>query len=748
MKSKNKKQTRKIWLVMLACASMMMTMTPSFGCAFSTDPYFSYTNHPDFPLKEYAAGKLGIVQSGYARSYLIVAYRYLSGQPLTVAEQQAMVSLWDNRLLQAYNDTSSDTAAWLKIRATIPGVTKLERIDTERSVSSDESWQLYCNCQLPAFNKAAETLNALVGKFGAGSPEVKEWLSAQDQVFNNCGDPSYADKKTPVTIPQALPASANDTLKKHRAYQIAAANFYAQKYQAATIDFEQISGDSASPWKDIAGYLAVRSMLRQATLPKQVDKVLLQEAQKRIKQLLSNPDMAKIHADITALNDYVMARLSPEQHLLDLTKQSLSAKDAGEVTKTLDLLLGGDDSEVSALKYASLPAAAKKQDMIDWIVTYQSDDDAANKHAIERWKQTHSLPWLVAAAAAVDAKSPDASAVMSAAEKEQSPFAKWSLFESVNSINIDRGKSDVARAALDKVLSAPPADLPISSLNQLKTQRLPLSRNLEEFLRFGVQTPAAVSSSGGTDGVPDDVEDREKGKIEKTAPLFTPEAGYVLDTKLPLRVLKLAAQNKDLPTNLKSNVAWTSFVRAVLIEDEAMARSLAPIMRPFNKDRQKLIDGYLAASTADDRKFAAAFMILQFSSGQPNASSGVMQDDGYGDSSGWWWGDKPLAGEPMEGVEKIDPGFLTAADKGQAKAELAKLAKVANAPNWLTRIVLARAKSNPTDPRLPQALHFAVKCTRYGSTDGQTTTLSKQAFTVLHTKFKSSTWTKQTPYWY
>lgn len=746
------KRSKLTLITSLLCAFTLHSLLPAIGCSFGNEPYFTFSTHPDFPLKDYAAGKLGVVQPGYARSYLLVAHRYFSGQPLSATEQQAVVALWDKRLTEVYQPSETDTAVWLKARGTVPGATKIESIQTDKSVSDDEPWQMFCNCQSSAFQKAAETLNGLVGKFGAGSPEVKEWLNAQDKVFTNCGNASYGEKPKQAAIPAPLPANADPLLQKHRAYQIAAANFYAQKFAPAIKEFQAIATDSQSPWKDIAGYLEVRSMIRQASLVKQTDKNGLQQAQKLLRSLIDKPEYAKLREDLNLLNDYISARLSPEQHLQELAKLPLSTRVAGEITKTIDLIApSSEDSstgEAIAVKYSAVPAALKKTDVLDWIMTFQSTDASAATHAVERWKQTHSVPWLVAAARLVDSNSPDAAAIAEEASKHQSSPAKWTLFEDMNRINIEKGKTEAARTALDKVLSAPPADLPLSSLNELKTQRLPLSKSLEEFLRFGAQTPAGVIVTGGTEEVPDNVADLEKGKLEKTPVIFTPETGYVLDNKLPLRSLRQVAQNKDLPTNLKNNVAWTSFVRAILIDDDAMARSLAQVMKPYNKAREKLIDAYLTAATPEDRKFAAVFMILQFSSGQPNPSWGVLMDDSYGDSSGWWWSAKPIATDFAEEVEKIEPAFLSAADKAQAKAEIAKLAKAATAPNYLTRAVLSRAKTNPADPRIAQALHLAVKSTRYGTTDDATTALSKQAFTLLHSKFKTSTWAKQTPYWY
>ncbi|MBY0550081.1 MAG: hypothetical protein K2W95_22590 [Candidatus Obscuribacterales bacterium] len=733
-------------LVLSTLVSVVTTTIPAYGCAFSVDPCFTYTNHPDFPLKKFAAGDLSILQPGYARSYLIVAYRYLAGKPLTKPEQDAMVSLWDNRLGQSDYSCNTDTSGWLKLRATIPGTTKIDNLYTERAINPDEAWQTYCNCQPSAFKTAGETLNALVGKYGATSPEVKEWLSAQDDVFSNCGEAPYSDKKVALKIPAPLPATADVTLQKQRAYQIAAANFYAQNFETAVKQFDSIAADSASPWKNIAPYLAVRALIRQASLTKAGGDTQLKEAHGRIAKLLADNAYQSIHDDLKPLDDYIQARIAPVEHLASLTQVAFTEQSAAELTKTLDRILGEGLSEsLSDTKYDTLPHDVKQPEMIDWIMTYQTDGDTSTAHAVEQWKKTGSLPWLVAAATAINGKHADAAAIITAASKENSSTAKWTLFSEVNRLNIERGKLDEARTAIDRVLAAPAPDLLISAQNELKTMRLPLSRNLEEFLRFGIQNPAAILDSGLIDGVPDDVTEREAGKIERTNPLLTPEAGQVLISGMPLRVLKQVADTKTLPKDIRNNVAWTSWVRAVLIGDDSMARSLATTMLPFNKSRAPLVNAYLAAKTPADRSFAATYIMLKYSSARPEVTTGIQQDDNYGDSSGWWWSSGITTNSD---VEKIDPLFLTASDKSQAKSEIAKLSKVETAPTYLTKSVINRLKTNPGDPRLAEALHLAVKCTRYGATDDTTKGLSKQAFQLLHSRFKNSSWAKDTPYWY
>src|SRR5512132_4676343 len=75
------------------------------GAAHACGPFipravFTFGPHPDMPLGPFAAGKLGVVLPSYARSYLVVAYRYLIGVPLDPAEQQAALALWSTLLNQ------------------------------------------------------------------------------------------------------------------------------------------------------------------------------------------------------------------------------------------------------------------------------------------------------------------------------------------------------------------------------------------------------------------------------------------------------------------------------------------------------------------------------------------------------------------------------------------------------------------------------------------------------------------------
>jgi hypothetical protein len=753
-------QKKKWQLALLCLLTILAQCPPVLACSFDSQPYYTYTSHPDLPLDAYAAGRLGILQPGYARSYLLVAYRYLSGANLSAKEQESIIKLWNERLAAYDTQDSADTSGWLKARAAVPGVVKIDRIDTERPINKDEPWQTYCNCQTSAFDTAAKTLKTLIDKNGAGSASVKDWLNAQDAVFDNCGYPRYSDTPKPGVIPSPLPITADPVLQKHRLYQIAAANFYAQNFEEARKDFDAIAGDTDSPWRQIAAYLAVRTMIRQASLSKTLDKELLAEARQRLRTLATNPSFADMASDIAALDSYVAARLTPEEHLRQLVTSELSGANLGEITKTIDNIVSTPPEDSGESTYGKLPEAVKKLDNIDWTMTFQANDFAAKDHALARWKQTNSVPWLVAAISLINKDDPEAENIIAAAERDKSDSARWTLFFHVNRLKIAAGQIDTVRTRLDKVLDNLPADLPQGSFNQLKTQRLAVSRNLDEFVRFATQTPLAICSNGNTEQVPDDIGEIVKsGKTAQQTPEFTPEAATVLDNKLPLSLLKQVATNKNLPRNLQNNVAWTSWVRAVLIGEDATALALARIASPLNKKKGELFDAYLASAylaskSAVERRFAAAFLMLQFSSAQPNPTWGPLQDDSYGDASGWWWGPKPVVESISTGfdssktVAPFEPLFLTTEQKSQAQQEISKLAKIETAPNYFAKAVLSFAREHPTDNRVPEALHLLVKSTRYGLADEMTKAFSKQAYTLLHTKYKTSAWATKTPYYY
>ena len=94
------------------------------------------------------------------------------------------------------------------------------------------------------------------------------------------------------------------------------------------------------------------------------------------------------------------------------------------------------------------------------------------------------------------------------------------------------------------------------------------------------------------------------------------------------------------------------------------------------------------------------------------------------------------------------PQWLTDSQKAAASSEWRKLSTIGTAPNYLTEQVIEYAKLRPHDPRVPQALHLAVRSTRFGCTNIETSKLSKAAFDFLHEHYPHSEWSAKTKYYY
>src|ERR1700740_874241 len=129
-----KQSPRAIVALALITAVVMLLPPRTNACGpFFTDAIFVFTKHPDFPLEQFAKGKLGVVSPTWARSYLVVAYRNLVGAPLSQTEANDVKALWEERLNLSSDGGSDDwSRKWNEERAKVPG-TQPVQFDTYRN---------------------------------------------------------------------------------------------------------------------------------------------------------------------------------------------------------------------------------------------------------------------------------------------------------------------------------------------------------------------------------------------------------------------------------------------------------------------------------------------------------------------------------------------------------------------------------------------------------------------------------------
>lgn len=768
-----KSKSPKLFFALLLSLLMLGGARPGLACGpFSLDAVFVFNVHPDFPLERFTRGEVGVVQPTYARSYLYAAYRQMSGTGFSREEQSALLELWKQRLDFSWKDDEAyATKIWLDARKQIPGVGEPPNIGEYRSREKPNDYETYLNCQQDAFETAAETLAARIKKFGAESPLLKEWVAAQDTVFANCSEGQ--------NIPAPASADADPIIRADRAYQIAAANFYATRFDEAGAGFEQISRDAASPWRPAASYLVARTFLRKASLNDDaaVKTEALTAAEKQLRRVLDDKTLSATHADAKRLLSLVRLRLHPEERLHELARDVLRRdareglkQDVWDYTLLLDKFVG-EDSAVE-VKFDAVPAAVRGDDLSDWITTFQVQDKAALEHALQKWEQTSSLPWLVAALSKLDANHTKTPALLEAASKAKTDTPGYAsvAFHSIRLL-LESGREEEARSRLDSLLAPKTrATLPPSARNLLLSQRMSLARNLEEFLQFAQRNPSGFTWNEDGREIPATTEDVSQDEDKKIyadgRALFDADAARIINEQLPLSLLRQAATSSALPEHLRRRLAIAAWVRSVMLDEREIGKELVPVVESLAPELKGYLDADLRAANNEARKFSAVYAILKFPGLQPYVDAGVGRTtplgniDNYRDN--WWCAQettpastsqaKDEAGAETKTVASKSPAkqlnFLDARQKAEATRETRRLSAFGTAPNYLARLAVEWANKTPDDPRLPEALHLAVKTTRFGCTDEQTPALSKSAFQLLHKRFPKSDWAKKTPYWF
>jgi hypothetical protein len=751
-------------------------------------PVFTNPAGPDLRDRDYSGGKLGLLEHTYHHQPLYIAYRYLAGKPFTATQ------------LQALGEPSVEDAvaeknwlrAWQHARTVILGASDSLRDDggygTSRHVPGTDNYVYYYNCLNSAFENAVQTLDKRVAQFGAQSSAVKDWLSAQDQVFENCGTLSYPPAATPIVIPAVAHATDPDIIRADRAYQIAAAYFYAGDFDRAETAFAGIAADSTSPYSHLAPYLVARALIRKGTLnhgAEDFDSRLLAQAETQLRAILADNNLAEIHNRAQRLLDFVSIRLHPRQRFEELETLLANGDSTPGFRQNLIDYLWMLDRNVVAQPAAVSPDVAPSAvapssgstpqapaitggEMTDWILTFQRLDRSAYEHALQRWHESKSLPWLVAALAKAAAGDKDAADLSAAAAKiaPDSPAYLTLAFHRLRLL-AESGESASARNQLEQLLTQPQLLQSRSVANQFIALRMKLAVDLPDFLRFAPRIPSELSDNPNP------------ADPLKNAPYFDTDAAVILTEKLPLPMLAEAAKSSALPPELRRQVVIAAWTRAIVIDDQAIAHDLVPTAQELVPEIKEALADYASAPDIPARQFSAVFTILHNPGLRPLVSPGFPRENPYRyvalhfnqiDSlrDNWWctWTPSP-GGEyygqnyfnsllsPSSPLQQIypggkigDPSFLTTEDRAQAAKEQSLLQSQPAAPNWLGKQVLAWAAAHPQDPRVPEALHLVVSARRYGCADSSPENYSKPAFTLLHKQYPDSLWTKKTPYWF
>ncbi len=673
---------------------------------FLPEAEFAPVRHP-VDTAAYARGALGVVRPSFRTRELFVAWRTLTGTPLSADEAAAL-----------YPAPPSVTAPfifpaadWESARKTVPGLPAAKPIDTYRRSSNPNDYYSYPNCLDDAFDAASQKLKDLTARFGASSPAVRDWVAAQDQVFENCS--------AGPAIPAPLAAGADPSLAADRLYQIAAAEFYAGQLDAAARDFGALKGNPAAP------YLVARALIREGTLNKDLAK--LRAAADQLNAIVAGGGPERWKQSARSLLGYVQTRIEPEARMREVS--------AGIERPGLGASLAPAFGDFLYLWNVRDPKSPPGSDFGDWLAAFSAKDGV---HAVERWRAAHNSPWLLAALASVPPADAASGDLVAAAKQVRADDPAWQS-ATYYGIRLERlaGNIDAARQWADTALGA---TLPDSTRNLLRAERLAMARDWPEFLRYAPRKPVAIDYG---DGDPD----QPFGPNTPVKPMaFDDDSVVPVNRMTPLSLWSDAASNALLPADLQADIAQAGWVRALLLRDRDASRAFASRLADLRPALADEMHRYLAEGDPQSARFAAVFLMLRDPGFSPELRGGlgrlepVTKLDNYRDN---WW----ALGAPTAAVAAP---FLSDQQRaeGSRQAEQLRTAS-ANSVNYLAAVTIEWAKAHPQDSRVPEALHLAVRATRYGaSADKSSTPYSKEAFDLLHGQYPDSPWAKQTKYWY
>jgi hypothetical protein len=749
---------------MVRCFPPLLTLVILLAgsAAWATGPlgpeirFFSRSGQDPQDDLAYFRGHLGILRPTFTDNRLYAAYRIMLGRGFSEGQARQVLA----RCCGAPETSSDAVTSWGDLRRRIlgtpaaPGTSFRQRPDDMRLFD--------VSCLPNAYRNSAATLRARIAEHGANSPLLREWVVGQDAVLRNC------DSDAPV--PDELP-NAPAWLKADRAYQIAAAYFYRLDYARAGELFAAIGRDAASPWQKAARYLVARCAVHAAI--EQKTPALIADAQRAVDTVAADPDLGDYRAEAPKLASLLAFAARPRERAIELERALLAADPPPTLAVELrDFLL----LERTGTRYTDLGAWIYD---IDVLTTDREPDVAAAKaDALKRWRETRSLPWLVAALMHLAPGDDDVAAAIAASRTvEAGSPARDTLAWHRLRLLIGEGKQEEARAELDQLLDG--RALPAGVENLLRYHRMKLARDLEEFLRFAprrgefmMYLPDPQTKLDATAlplkpavKLPSDETATLKWRTELFQPnprYFDEDATAVLSFFMPLPMLARVALSERLPPNMQRDVALAVWTRAVLLEDAEVANSVAPVVARYFPQYAAGWGAYRSAATPQQKNLEAALLLLRLPGASPWFASGLgypYMRDRIGLYGPRWWShedvqDRGAADDPDKitlcdecalPLQVAVPAFVTPEDRVRAGNDVTRLRQRPGGPAYLGTIILPWAEANARDPRVPEALYLLVRATRYGETDTKT---SRAAYLLLHNRYRRNPWTAKTPLWY
>lgn len=706
------KHNRYVWVPLTIAGLVALLFCPrnTEACASDYERVDVIDWAPDADPSAYVSGRLGLLNPNFKTSALVVAYRWLSGVGLDAEEAQS--ARWVTLPFAA-------NAPWVP---TIEGIevwrlAHREVLGTEAPVQNagylrTTDYAAADNCLAAAFEKAAEVLRARAREHGV-SAEVRAWGASQDAVFANC-ERNHSDVASGFTPLPALVSGAPAWLAKDYAYQVAAANFYAERYADAERMFLQISADSDSPWAPYGAYLAARSVTRSGDLGR---------AQRMLSQLAP--------AQGSPLSARAIAGY--RQHLL--IRQDARAAHASIAARIATTHVGADFGSLT-YDYAITLDSTDTDPIAAWRSNLVDGSPGAYDFALQQFESSHAQSWLVAALIhARRGSTRVASLIAAAASLERSAPAFVTARYHAARVLAESGNAPRAYAMLDALKrELTSADGP-SAMNAARKLAVTVAPSVDALAENAFVAPIG-EHEGFAAGV----------RVADGVAGLNHEAARALASGLPLTAIVAFARSPSVPATSRPILIADAYVRAALLNQESVRTELAPTVTRLVPDSAPYIRAIESANTEDARRLSLIDLLLHI------PDLGIFSPEHYDvvpTRSGIHTSYSTYGWPTLPSDEDVPPcAFLTRSERRARDREIEQLRSFGPSANFIPRELLRVAPQFSNDPRVPELLHLAVNLTRFGNEYDSSSNLSRDVFRYLHRTYPNHPMTALTRFHY
>lgn len=691
----------------------------SCGTAFGTVLQYPYPNEaPSFNFRDYARGNLGILSRDYGPLTLTVAYRVLTGHPVSDADLKMLATV-----PTGWIDSWEPENRWNQARDSVLGA----KSEHSASISSDPN----VACQADAFDLATKELQRISEKFGGSNPLVKDWATTQDQVFAVCAGKGTA-------IPALAADDAAPWFKDDRRYQRAAALFYAKRFDESIDLFGQIAQDPNSRWHSLAGYLVQRAKFVKAQAATGDSRVqLVADAMTSIDETKAQvpEQQAKRLAD---LERHIRYTQNPQDELRAIESRIATgdwSADTAQDLKDYVFALNHERQENNeALGRPPVIEIVPRGGLTDWLSTMQtgSDDKTHGErfaHAVQQWRSARSDAWLVAsfmAAKTLHEIPPDVLDAATAVSPQSPAFAavqyRLLYLRDQNVLRLHAAGKNTATldAAIVNDVSALLAQhrdrFPGRDVNRLHQLWAEHTNSPAVFMqqvwlvapeeaKFAVDVPKQDTAKGIPTEFADDMQMRMS--IDQLVILW-----------------KASDTAKGPAHDALTTMLWT---RAALLGRDDVTRLLATEFKRLHPKVGDAVDEYVDASEAN-KPYWLTVALLRDQEGM----SAILSDGGWvlwgGNLSPFMRYENKMSDQPFPFDASHPILFQSASDVAKAKAEVDRLNQLKTGAGYMSDALVRHVHMHPFDMSNPGNLAAFVETTRYAG-DAKS---SRAAFRLLH----------------